>query len=103
MLIDVPFKDNDLVSFKLSNGDEIIARFQGESNTGYKINRPMILQLTQQGMALVPYFLTVADDANVELLKNSLVFVHKTRSELEPAYIQATTGISTINTNKILR
>jgi hypothetical protein len=103
MLIDVGFKENDLVTIKLVTGDEIMARFKEEKPNSYKIHRPLTLQATQQGMALVPYAMTVSDDISLEILKTSCIFICKTRSEIEPGYIQATTGISTINTSNIVR
>jgi hypothetical protein len=103
MLIDVGFKDNDLVTIKLVTGDEIMARFREEKPQSYKVHRAVTLQPTAQGLAMVPYAMTVSDDTSLEILKSSCVFITKTRSEIEPAYIQATTGISTINTNNIVR
>jgi len=50
MLLSKPIAEGDIVSIKLINGDELIARLSRDDQTGITINRP--LALTMQGGGL---------------------------------------------------
>ena len=43
MLIEKPITSGDVVSLKIVNGDELIARYEGETADEIKINRPLAL------------------------------------------------------------
>jgi hypothetical protein len=47
MIIDQPIKQNDVVCIKLSNGDEIIARYFDGNDKYINISKPLLMVLTQ--------------------------------------------------------
>ena len=49
MLIDVPYKTGDTVSFKMTSGEEIIGRLEEETDKFYQVHKPMVLIAQQQG------------------------------------------------------
>jgi hypothetical protein len=102
MLIKNGFKKDCLVSFKLVNGEEIIARVEEDGDEEYVISKPISLVPSPQGMAVVPYMLT-AELSQVPLKKMHVMMAAESSSEITSAYIQATTGITTINNSNILR
>lgn len=91
------FAENDVVSIKMSNGEEIICRYISEMNDVLVVDRPVALQLGPKGQpALMPYFMTVAPDntRNINLNKNLVVMIGKTDKPLADQYTSAMTGIT---------
>jgi hypothetical protein len=93
MLIDTPYKQNDTVTVKLTGGDEIVARFETEDDNTVTVYKPLALTATQQGMGLVPFSFTIAEDAKLKLNKSAIVFIHKTQAEMASSYTESTTGL----------
>ena len=52
-------KKGDVVSVKLTTSEEIIGSFEDEDNDHYMIDRPFMVGITQQGIALMPWLQTV--------------------------------------------
>mgnify|MGYP003626107466 FL=1 len=52
MLIQKTHGIGDVVSMKLSTGEEIIGRLEEETDTGFKVKKPMAIVMGQQGLAL---------------------------------------------------
>ena len=96
MLIEIEkgISEGDIVAFKLTNGDEIIAKFISESDSGYKVNRPCTVVPSQQGIGLIQSLFT-ADINNVTLQKIHVMFYAKVVDKIESHYIRTVTGIQT--------
>ena len=67
MLIETPYTNGDVVSIKLSSGEEMIARLDSENDTNVIVSKPYILIAAQNGMALAPYMFTVTPDTKIKL------------------------------------
>ena len=86
---------NHVYLYKLTSGEEIIARSEEIVNYGninmLSINRPMILQMVPQGdrvgMALMPWMMSAKDDT-VNLFGSSILAISKPKQELENSYLQ---------------
>jgi len=95
MIIDTPWKNGDTVSFKLSSGEEIVARLEEESADAYRIKKPMVLIVNQdQTMGLAPFMFSVKPDAKFEMQKGSVSCVAKTEEGIASQYLATTTGIA---------
>lgn len=97
MLISIPYKENDVVSIKLSNGEEIIARYLGRDDKSIQLERPVVLQMGPKGSpALMPYFMTVAPDATKKIDLNAamVVMMAATDKPLADQYSAAMSGIA---------
>lgn len=94
MIIEAPYKQNDTITLKTTGGEEIVARFNEEDSNTITVQKPMVIMATQQGIGLGPFAFTISPDSKVKLNKNTLLFVHKTDSEMAKQYTQSTTGIS---------
>lgn len=94
MLIDVPYKDGDTVSLKLSSGEEIIGRLEEETAKHYKLSKPLMLTMGQQGLGLAPYMFTISPDTKVNINANNVICISKTEEDMAKQYIQSTTGIA---------
>jgi hypothetical protein len=93
LLINKGITVGEVVTLKIISGAEIIAKLEEETDTHYKLSKPMVLNITQQGMALMPYILSVDPDVKVEMSKSNVCMIASTEKQFSDSYIQNTTGI----------
>jgi hypothetical protein len=93
MLLQKPITDGTVVSLKLVNGDEIIARYDGETETTIKINRPLALTMSGQGLGMIPW-LFLGDTETFTLNKNHVFVMVPSKKDASDQYMQGTTGIA---------
>lgn len=89
------FSSGDVVSIKLVNGDEIIARFDSEDDATITINRPMALTMSGQGLGMIPWVFLGKEDA-ITISKSNTFFIVESKSEAAKQYMQGTTGIALV-------
>jgi|TARA_B100001094_G_C17826663_1_gene621191 hypothetical protein len=94
MLIEAPYKVGDTVSFKLSSGEELVARLDSESDKAFVLNKPMVIIAQQQGLGLAPFMFSVAPDGKFSLATSSVACLAKTEKGIAAQYIEKTTGIA---------
>ena len=94
---------DEIYTFKLTNGDEIVAKIVDiDTDRGYyNITRPLTVIPSQQGIQLVMSLFTADPDKSIRLNNTTCAMVSFCRAEVRNSYIEATTGIKPA-TNKIL-
>jgi len=92
MLINKPFTKEDVVTLKLSNGEELVARFIEDNGDSVKVRKPMAIIPTQEGIRLAPYTFTMNEES-FTFRKTDLRHVGNTIKDFGDQYITATTGI----------
>jgi len=95
MLINKGFSNGDVVSVKLINGDELIARFEEEDAESVTIARPLALTMGAQGLGMIPWCFLGKDD-KIVLLKKNTFFVVASKKEAADQYLEGTTGIALV-------
>ena len=94
MLLSKGYSDNEIVAFKLVNGDEIVAKIVENKPDGWVIHKPCTVVPSQQGLGLIQTMFSADINNNVEL-KSEHVMMHCTvLKALEDHYLTTTTGIS---------
>jgi hypothetical protein len=53
MLIDKGVGPNEVVTFKLTSGEELVARLNEETATHYKLSKPMVIAMGAKGPVLL--------------------------------------------------
>lgn len=96
MLVEIPYKEGDTVSLKLTSGEEVIARLDKESNDSYQLHKPLMVVANQQGLGLAPFMFTVSPDAKFNLNSKNVLCVVKTEDEMAKQYVQNTTGLQVV-------
>lgn len=89
-------KKGDVVSLKLSNGEELIASWCEERDNYIIIDRPVSLSTGPNGApALMPFFLTASPNATreIQLNKMHVVMIADTDAPLAKQYSSAMSGI----------
>ena len=95
MLIDVK-KEGDVVTLKMSSGEELIGTYKSEDTFSYTIDRPVTLSIGPKGgPALTPYLMTVnpGNTRNLKINRALVVCVADTDKELADQYSSAMSGI----------
>ena len=87
------FSNGDVVSIKLINGDEIIARFESEDTDTITISRPLALTMSGQGLGMIPWVFLGKEDS-ITIRKKNTFFVVASKGEAAKQYTEGTTGIA---------
>lgn len=95
MLIDKGFDNGDVVSIKLTNGDELIARFESENSDEVKISKPLLVTISTQGLGMI-HWIFLGDRDTVNLKKNHVLAMVPSKKDAADQYLQSTTGISLV-------
>jgi len=95
MIIETPYKVNDVVSIKLSSGEELVGKLVDESGDTVTLSKPLMLSMTQKGMGLAPYMFTVDPESKISFNEKNIITVAKTMETMAKQYIQSTTGLVT--------
>lgn len=93
MLIDKGISSGEVISIKLTSGEELIAKLEEETSTGYKVSKPLVLSMNQQGMGMVPFMFTSNPEKDIILNKTAVTAVTTCDKLFSDQYIQGTTGI----------
>lgn len=81
-------------SFKLSTGEEIVAKVTGEDLSSFHIEKPMQLVMGPNGPQLAPAVLMFDQRKNLNLNKSLILIDGPTMPELEGQYESIVTGIA---------
>lgn len=93
MLIDKGVTAGEVITLKLTSGEELVAKLVEETDAYYKLSRPMVIGMGQQGPGLMPYLFTVHPDKEVKLSKTTVTLAEATDKQFADQFIQSTTGI----------
>ena len=93
MIIDKGISVGEVVTLRLTTGEEIICKLVEDTATNVSISKPMVLSMGQQGLGMMPFIFTVHPDKNIKLSKVSVVMMEATDKQFADQYIQSTTGI----------
>jgi hypothetical protein len=89
------FENGDVVSIKILNGDEIIARYESEDTDTITISRPLALTMGAQGLGMIPWvFLGNAE--KITLQRAHVFFVVPSKKDAADQYMEGTTGIALV-------
>lgn len=97
MLINKGVSPGEVVTIKLTSGEEIVAKLILENATILKVTNPVVLAMGAQGVSMIPYLITVDRDKEVSLNRNSVVVLEITEKTAANQYIKATTGIALVS------
>ena len=89
-------KENDIATFKLTSGDEIIAKVVKITEyKGYEVSKPFGVMIAQQGFGLVPWILTADDAAKIHISHESVAAVVKTQDRVAAEYNRQNSSLIT--------
>lgn len=87
-------KIDEIYTFKLTSGEEVVAKVIGMTDAYYTITEPVSIGPNPNGgLGLVPSMFTYNNRGNVRLNTNSLALIADTDENIKTKYIEATTGL----------
>ena len=93
MLIDKGVSVGEVITLKLTSGEELVAKLLEDGSVYYKLSRPMVIGMGQQGPGLMPYLFTVHPDKEVKLLKSTVTVAEATDAVFAKQFLEQTSGI----------
>ncbi len=102
MLVTNKYDKDTIVTFKLVNGDEIVAKVIEESDDTFTVGKPCTVMPSQKGIGLIQSLFTSELEKNIILDKRHVMMHCKTAKEVENYYIQTTTGIQPVSQGGII-
>lgn len=93
MLIDKGITPGEVVTLKLTSGEELVAKLVDDGPVYYKLSRPMVIGMGQQGPGLMPYLFTVHPDKEIKLNKSVVTVAEASDKQFADQYLSSTTGI----------
>jgi len=109
MLIENSPNLGDIVSIKLSNGDEIIAKYTEQQGSMTVVTKPMLMILSQDprtgqpGVQMAPFWIMSANSSvKFPIAQNHVVCMVKANADATKNYISQTSGIAIPSSGLIL-
>jgi len=96
MLIDKGVTEGEVITLKLTSGEEIVAKLEEDGPVYYKLKNPMVIGMGQKGPGLMPYLFTVNPDKAVRLAKSTVTVAEATDKTFADQFIESTTGIKLV-------
>lgn len=95
-------QENEVYTFKLNSGEELIAKVVGIDGNQLLVSEPVSVAPGPQGMGLVPSLFTADHKGEIRINTNSVSVYGLTDEGVKTKYIEATTGITVPNKKLIL-
>ena len=94
MLIDKGVAVGEVITIKLTSGEELVAKLVEDQVMYYKLAHPMVIAMSPKGPALMPYLFTVDPGKEVRITKSVVAVAEATDKQFADQFIQQTTGIA---------
>ena len=96
MLISKGVAVGEVITLKLTSGEELVAKLVEETDAYYKLSRPMVIGMGQQGPGLMPYLFTVHPDKDVKLQRSTVTVAEGTDETFAKQFLESTSGIKLV-------
>jgi hypothetical protein len=94
MFISKGFAEGEVVTLKLTSGEEIVAKLVEDGPLHYKLKNPQVIGMGPKGPGLMPYLFTVSPDKEIKLQKSTVTVAEPTDKQFADQFIESTTGIA---------
>ena len=89
-------KKGDVVTVKLTTSEELICSFEDEDDIHYMVDRPFMVGVTSQGIALMPWLqaVDVQSSRTVKINKKHIVAIAEPVEAIAKQYSSQMSGIT---------
>ena len=94
MFISKGFTAGEVVTLKLTSGEEIVAKLIEDGTIYYTLAHPQVIGMGPKGPGLMPYLFTVSPNTDVRLLKTTVTVAEATDEVFAKQFLESTTGIA---------
>lgn len=96
MLIDKGVSAGEVITLKLTSGEEIVGKLVEDTTTHFKLSKPMVIAMGPKGPGLMPYLFTVSPDKDIKINKQTVTVSEATEEQFAKQFIESTTGIQLV-------
>jgi len=96
MLINKGVSAGEVITLKLTSGEEIVAKLVEDGAAYYKLKNPQVIGMGPKGPGLMPYLFTVSPDTEIKLQKSTVTVAEATDSQFAKQFLESTTGIALV-------
>lgn len=96
MLIDKGVAVGEVITLKLTSGEELVAKLVEETDAYYKLAHPQVIGMGPSGPGLMPYLFTVNPDKEVRLAKSTVTVAEATDQQFAKQFIESTSKIKLV-------
>ena len=94
MLLEI-IKPGEIVSLRLTTGEELVGTLKTESVDVIELAKPLIVGRSETGFGLMPYMMTVSPDTTAKIKQIHIITLAKTNDEIGAGYQKQTSDIIT--------
>jgi hypothetical protein len=102
MLVTNKYDQDDIVTFKIVNGDENVAKSVEESDDAFTVIKPCTVMPSQQGLGLLQSLFTSDLNKSIRLEKRHVMMHAPTVKDVQNHYIKTITGIEPVSKGGII-
>jgi hypothetical protein len=93
MIIDKGVVIGEVITFKLTSGEELVAKLVDDGPMHYRLSRPMVIGMGPSGPGLMPYLFTVNPEKEIKLSKSTVTVAEVTDQGFAKQFLEQTSGI----------
>lgn len=93
MLINKGPTVGEVVTIKLTSGEELLGTLREDGATIIKVSKLRVLTSTKEGIGMMPFVVTADPDQDCSLNKSVVVLMEPTDKEFASSYTKAVSGI----------
>lgn len=94
MLITKGVAVGEVITLKLSTGEELVGKLAEDTAEYVAIERPLTLVAGQGGLGLQPWLFTVDADKTFKIGKDKVMTMQATMKQMADSYLSGTSGIA---------
>lgn len=96
MLFDKGVTAGEVITLKLTSGEELVAKLVEDTDTHFKLKHPQVIGMGPKGPGLMPYLFTVNPDKEIKLSKVTVTVAEATDAEFAKQFLESTSGIKLV-------
>lgn len=102
LVLNSKYDSQDVVTFKLVNGDEVVARIVEDQETCFVVNKPTTVVPSNQGIGLVQSLFVADLEKDISIAKAHVMMHAPVVDKMRDHYFQTVTGIQTVSKGSIV-
>lgn len=94
------FKKNQVVCFKLTSGEEVIAKIKSTDDNTFIVSSARTLIAMQNGAGLAPIASMGTPEVELSISKHAVMFTYEPQKDIETKYVQEVSNIKVADSNQ---
>lgn len=96
MLVTKGVAVGEVITLKLTSGEELVAKLEEETDAYYKLSHPQVIGMGPSGPGLMPYLFTVSPERDVKLSKTTVTVAEPTDAPFAKQFLESTSKIQLV-------